>query len=40
MVRKSTDGGLSWETVLNVTGSNGITSVAIDPADPDFLALH
>lgn len=37
MVRKSLDGGLTWETVLNVTGSNGITSVVIDPNNPDTL---
>ncbi|MGY5856065.1 MAG: hypothetical protein RTS72_05645 [Candidatus Thorarchaeota archaeon] len=37
MVRKTTDGGTSWETVLNVTGSNGITSVVIDPSDPDVV---
>ncbi|MHA2356641.1 MAG: hypothetical protein ACXADC_15800 [Candidatus Thorarchaeota archaeon] len=34
MVRMSVDGGLTWQTVLNVTGSNGITSVAIDPNNP------
>ncbi|MFW9884735.1 MAG: WD40/YVTN/BNR-like repeat-containing protein [Candidatus Thorarchaeota archaeon] len=37
MVRKSTDGGMTWETVLNVTGSNGITSVAIDPNSPNVV---
>ncbi|MHA2221701.1 MAG: WD40/YVTN/BNR-like repeat-containing protein, partial [Candidatus Thorarchaeota archaeon] len=37
MVRKSTDGGLSWHTVLNVTGSNGITSVVIDPNNHDIV---
>jgi photosystem II stability/assembly factor-like uncharacterized protein len=35
MVRKTTDGGESWQTVLNVTGSKGITSVVIDPEHPD-----
>ncbi len=35
MVRKSIDGGETWQTVLNVTGSNGITSVAIDPNSPN-----
>jgi len=34
MVRKSTDGGASWTTSLNVSGSGGITSVAIDPTTP------
>ncbi|MHA2210534.1 MAG: WD40/YVTN/BNR-like repeat-containing protein, partial [Candidatus Thorarchaeota archaeon] len=34
MVRMSVDGGTTWQTVLNVTGSNGITSVAIDPNNP------
>ncbi|MFW9838472.1 MAG: hypothetical protein ACFFE7_13205 [Candidatus Thorarchaeota archaeon] len=37
MVRKSTDGGLTWQTVLNVTASDGITSIAIDPADPNIV---
>ncbi|MFW9848017.1 MAG: hypothetical protein ACFFF4_02690 [Candidatus Thorarchaeota archaeon] len=37
MVRKSLDGGLTWDTVLNVTGSDGITSVVIDPNSPDTL---
>ncbi len=39
MVRKTTDGGLSWRTVLSVPHSSGITSVVIDAAsltdDPD-----
>ncbi|MHA2277520.1 MAG: WD40/YVTN/BNR-like repeat-containing protein, partial [Candidatus Kariarchaeaceae archaeon] len=35
MVRKSIDGGESWDTVLNITGSNGITSVVVDPNNPD-----
>lgn len=35
MVRRSTDGGLSWSTVLSVTHSSGITSVAIDPQNPN-----
>ncbi|MFW9808618.1 MAG: hypothetical protein ACFFE6_04465 [Candidatus Thorarchaeota archaeon] len=37
MVRKSLDGGLSWETVLNITGSDGITSVEIDPNNTDVV---
>ena len=35
MVRRTTDGGDSWQTVLNVTNSHGITSVVIDPNNPD-----
>jgi photosystem II stability/assembly factor-like uncharacterized protein len=35
MVRRSTDGGLSWQTALTLPHSSGITSVAIDPSDPD-----
>ena len=35
MIRKSVDGGESWITVLNVTGSSGITSIVIDNNDPD-----
>jgi len=35
MVRRSTDGGLSWQTVLSAPHSSGITSVAIDPNDPE-----
>jgi photosystem II stability/assembly factor-like uncharacterized protein len=35
MVRRSTDGGESWDTSLNVSGSSGITSVAIDPSSPN-----
>ena len=37
MVRRTTDGGVSWSTVLSVPHSSGITSVAIDPQDPDTL---
>ncbi|MFX1368866.1 MAG: hypothetical protein ACFFAY_09730, partial [Promethearchaeota archaeon] len=37
MVRKSIDGGITWNTVLNVTGSDGITSVAIDPNSPNIV---
>jgi photosystem II stability/assembly factor-like uncharacterized protein len=37
MVRKTTDGGDSWLTVLNVTNSSGITSVVIDPNNPDII---
>lgn len=35
MVRKTADGGETWETILEVEGSEGITSVCIDPANPD-----
>ena len=35
VLRRSLDGGSSWESVLEVPGSGGITSVAIDPGDPD-----
>jgi len=34
MVRRSTDGGTTWETPLRVDGSGGITSIAFDPSDP------
>ncbi len=34
MIRKSADGGATWETGLMLQGSGGITSVAIDPFDP------
>ena len=37
MVRKTTDGGDSWTTVLNVTSSKGITSIAFDPIIPDII---
>ncbi len=35
MVRKTTNGGDSWQTVLEVPQSGGINSVAIDPGNPD-----
>jgi photosystem II stability/assembly factor-like uncharacterized protein len=35
MVRKSLDGGETWETVLQIPDSTGITSVKIDPGNPD-----
>ena len=31
MIRRSTDGGTTWETVLHVDGSDGITSIVFDP---------
>lgn len=37
MVRRTLDGGDSWETALNVPKSTGIVSVAIDPGDPDVV---
>ena len=35
MVRRTTDGGDTWDTVLEVPSSTGVTSVAIDPSHPD-----
>jgi photosystem II stability/assembly factor-like uncharacterized protein len=35
MVRRSTDGGVIWTTVLSVPHSSGITSVVIDPQNPN-----
>jgi len=35
MIRKSEDGGESWTTPLRVENSDGITSIAIDPLNPD-----
>jgi photosystem II stability/assembly factor-like uncharacterized protein len=37
MIRRSTDGGTTWETVLHVDGSDGITSIAFDPSNPTIL---
>lgn len=37
MIRRSTDGGTTWETVLRVPGSDGITSIVFDPSDPNVL---
>ena len=37
MIRRTLDGGDSWETVLEVPGSTGIVSVVIDPSDPDVI---
>ena len=37
MVRRSTDGGENWETVLEVPGSYGITSVVFDKNNPETL---
>lgn len=37
MILRTMDGGESWETVLEVPGSTGIVSVAIDPNDPDVI---
>jgi photosystem II stability/assembly factor-like uncharacterized protein len=34
MVRRTVDGGATWDTVLTVPESLGITSVAIDPSQP------
>ena len=37
MVQRTTDGGDSWETVLEVPKSTGITSIAIDPNNPNVI---
>ena len=37
MIRRSVDGGTTWETVLHVPGSGGITSIAYDPQDASQL---
>jgi len=37
MIRRSKDGGTTWETVLHIDGSDGITSIAFDPSDTDTL---
>jgi len=37
MVRRTLDGGDSWETMLEAPKSTGIVSVAIDPSDPDVI---
>ena len=34
-VRRTVDAGLTWTTTLSVTHSSGITSVAIDPSQPE-----
>jgi photosystem II stability/assembly factor-like uncharacterized protein len=37
MARRSTDGGVTWSTVLTVPHSAGITSIAIDPNNPNII---
>ena len=37
MIRRSTDGGTTWETALHVDGSEGITSIVFDPSDSNVL---
>jgi photosystem II stability/assembly factor-like uncharacterized protein len=37
MVRRSTDGGATWSTVLEVPHSTGIPTVEIDPQNPDTI---
>ena len=37
MIRRSTDGGATWETVLHVDGSDGITSIVFDEFDSNVL---
>jgi photosystem II stability/assembly factor-like uncharacterized protein len=34
---KSTDGGANWEKVLGANEWTGVTDIAMDPANPDFL---
>jgi len=34
---KSTDGGTTWEKVLNVSENTGINNVVIDPSNPDIM---
>lgn len=34
MIRRTRDGGDTWDTSLKIPGSKGITSVAIDPGNP------
>jgi len=34
---KSTDGGATWEKVLNVSENTGINNVVIDPSNPDVM---
>lgn len=35
MVRRTQDGGASWDTALHVAEAQGVTALAIDPSDPD-----
>jgi len=37
MIRRSTDGGTTWDTVLQVERSDGITSIVFDPSDSNVL---
>jgi len=37
MIRRTLDGGQNWDTILHVPGSKGITSIAMDPKNPDIL---
>jgi len=37
MIRRTTDGGASWDTVLQVPDSKGVTSVVYAPSDPTIL---
>ena len=37
MIRRSTDGGESWNTVLQVPDSKGITSIVFSPSDPSIM---
>ncbi len=37
MIRKSEDGGMKWKTSLKISRSKGITSIVIDPNNPNTL---
>jgi len=37
MIRRTTDAGQNWDTILNVPGSKGITTIAVDPENPNIL---
>ncbi len=34
---KTTDGGKTWKSVLNISENTGVTDVVIDPSNPDIL---
>lgn len=37
MIRRATDGGDSWDTVLHVPDSKGVTSIVYAPSDPTIM---
>jgi photosystem II stability/assembly factor-like uncharacterized protein len=37
LIRRTTNGGITWETVLEVEGSGGITTITFDPDNPQVL---